>query len=94
MAIDGLENDRGSPQRQAAAAVFFRNQRTQKARLRQLVNELRWIGLLIFQSSPILAGIACADLRDRLTQIRPVLAQCERRSHRRMNPLGKPTAAM
>ena len=101
MAIDGLENDRGRPQRQPAAAVFFRNQRRQESRLRQLLDELRWIGVLIFQSSPILAGIACADLCDRLTQIRPVLAQYERRrcsiSHdctplsRRMNPLGEPT---
>src|ERR1700722_3487781 len=75
--IDLLEDYRRRAQRQTGATIFLWDQRGQKSRLGEFVDELSGISLLVFKSAPIRAGVARANLADGFAQFGKVFAESD-----------------
>src|SRR5688500_18175007 len=70
--MDFLHDGRRSGHGEPAAAVLLRDQRGEKTRLGERLNEFGWIDAIAVQSSPILARKAGAQRPHRLADRREV----------------------
>ena len=68
--VDFLHDRRGRRHREPAAAVFFRNERAEKARLGQRLHKLGGIGALAVDLAPVFAGESGAQRTHRFADRR------------------------